>query len=360
MGQKGTQRRGRKPKATEPLTQEQGIVYYRRVFDQTNTQLKKLNLPPIESQLELKTTPAEIMINGTLEEKRKLFFTLADYNKYQGTGVLGIAQLLKKNIEASKTKKESDVHNECASEIETLWDYSIQMRGLYLRFQGYFSVLAVYLTQWDGLDREANTLTELERTFEGVQIVWPNGKRTDLNDGAGVNEWIGEKIKERNTPKNLYRLKYDEAAQAFYFDVDMGGKGLYSQIQEAAENVHNALRDYKEAAVAVTDFIEKDSLLHYSPIEIKTNIKTIADEVYMRSLISNPAYYQRTLNEKRAKGEPITKDDERRAVIADYDQIGVRPSVVKYYREDTLIKAQNLAKSMSEAHKIQENEQRRK
>lgn len=313
MGQKGTQRRGHKPKASTDYN--------------TNK-----NLPPLEYQLRafgLNMTPEEIIEHGTLEQKERLVFVCHDYSRYFNTDAISdLGNRAKSSMVASfKSKKDLDHYNRCANEIDSLIVYSKQTLSDFTAAQAEFGKLATLLTKWEGYDKEAQRHTALLFSLRNTTF-WI-GKRENKKK-LYQEEAVEEEIKKalRFTPFDGAELRYNEEKQEFLVDVDIEG-GLYSQILEAAQRVAKALADYKARMVAAEEYIKHKSLLKYWPIDMIICYSDMSCEGSFHVMVKNDAYYKSALNFKRQQGETITKDDERRAVIPDYEELEPNEAVLK-------------------------------
>ena len=117
-------------------------------------------------------------------------------------------------------------------------------------------------------------------------------------------------------------LKFDKKTENFYIDVEEKG-GLYSQIQEAAKDATKTLSDFKAYTTVAENYIKK-STLKFMPIPIQMSIENAEEERYTRYLVKNLRYFRSELNQRKARGEAITPEDKRRAVIPDFYE--VKPS----------------------------------
>ena len=60
------------------------------------------------------------------------------------------------------------------------------------------------------------------------------------------------------------------------------------------------------------------------PTNIQISIENAEEERYTRYLVKNLRYFRSELNQRKARGESITPEDEKRAVIPDFYE--VKPS----------------------------------
>ena len=283
-------------------------------------------------------TKSEILEDGTLIEKVRLYFSSLDLSGYFGdNGKLSREEVAK--VAASiRTKEDKELVEKCYREYSALRKYGEQLRFYFKRFQTSFAMLAVLLNKWDSYEQRAAEYTQ-EYSSLGARTIEINVTGTkatpipnEILQGA-LTEYV-EKLNSRGSFDGA-KLYFDEATTSFKVKVD-GKGGLYSQIKQEARAAKDDLRDFKAFTDAVEEFI-KGSTLFYMPISIQMSIENAEEERYTRYLVKNLSFFRSELNVRRENGEAITPEDEKRAVIPDFYEVTptkeVYKSCKKYIKE---------------------------
>lgn len=283
-------------------------------------------------------TKSEILEDGTLIEKVRLYFSSLDLSGYFGdNGKLSREEVAK--VAASiRTKEDKELVEKCYREYSALRKYGEQLRFYFKRFQTSFAMLAVLLNKWDSYEQRAAEYTQ-EYNSLGARTIEINVTGTkatqipnEILQGA-LTEYV-EKLNSRGSFDGA-KLYFDEATTSFKVKVD-GKGGLYSQIKQEARAAKDDLRDFKAFTDAVEEFI-KGSTLFYMPISIQMSIENAEEERYTRYLVKNLSFFRSELNVRRENGEAITPEDEKRAVIPDFYEVTptkeVYKSCKKYIKE---------------------------
>ena len=284
-------------------------------------------------------TREEILKNGTLEEKLRLYFSSLDLGGYFGAeGKLTKREMAK--IAASiRTKEDKDLVTRCYREYNALAKYGEKLRFYFKRFQATFGILAVSLNKWDGYESIAKQLSELYNTkpdepLEGIidadkypyepAIIYKDDieRFYSANKVEAFLQGVAKKI---NLDGAI--LKVDKERLSFVVDIFWEG-GLYSQIKEEADEATEDLKDFKAFTEVIEEFI-KNSTLHYMPVSIQMAIENAEEERYTRYLVKNLSYFRSDLNDRRADGETVTPEQEKRAVIPDFYEVTPSEEVYK-------------------------------
>ena len=104
-------------------------------------------------------------------------------------------------------------------------------------------------------------------------------------------------------------------------------KRFYKIATMTSERATKALADFKAYAVTAEKFIQ-DSVTKYVPISVKMAIDNAKRESYTRYLVKNRVYFRSELNIRKANGETITQEEERRALIPDYLEVEPTPEIL--------------------------------
>lgn len=285
-------------------------------------------------------TKEEILREGTLLEKLRLYYSSRDLDLYFDTD----GKFSKDDIayirDSIRSEKDVELVKLCSKEFNTLIEFGRRLSYQFKRFQASFAMLAVLLNRWDGYEQTAKKITFLF-----------NFKLSDqLADYVDADKYPYEPIViYKDDIDKFYSTDKVEAflkgyGSTFYFDgatlkvdkdrcafvVDVDGKGnLYSQITKEAKETARELCDFKAYAQAAEEYVAA-STLRYTPVSIQMSIENAEEERYTRYLVKNLSFFRSELNERRERGETITPEEEKRAVIPDYDES--KPTA-KIYRE---------------------------
>lgn len=285
-------------------------------------------------------TKTEILEDGTLIQKLRLYFSSLDLSGYFGNNGKLTKEEVAKVAASIRTKEDKELVWKCYNEYSALRKYGEQLRFYFKRFQTSFAMLAVSLNKWDGYESTAKQLSHLFNfNPEGEQLSdiidadkYPYEPPIIHKDDVErfyspekVEAFLSD-ISKRVTFEGA-TLKVDKERLCFVVDV-FGKGGLYSQIKEEAEAAKEDLSDFKAFADVVEEFI-KGSTLFYMPISIQMSIENAEEERYTRYLVKNLSFFRSDLNERRENGDTITPEDEKRAVIPDFYEVTPTKEVYK-------------------------------
>lgn len=261
-------------------------------------------------------TKSEILEDGTLIEKIRLYFSSLDLSGYFGdNGELTIDEVAK--VKASiRTQEDKELVEKCYREYRVLRKYGEQLRFYFKRFQTSFAMLAVSLNKWAVYESTAKMFSHLfnlnpDYSPEEVESFLYEVSKKVTFDGA--------------------TLKVDKEKLSFVVDV-FGRGGLYSQIKQDAQAAKDDLRDFKAFTDVVEEFI-KNSTLSYMPISLLMSIENAEEERYTRYLVKDLSFFRSELNVRRENGEAITPEDEKRAVIPDFYEVTPTKEVYRYCKK---------------------------
>ena len=275
-------------------------------------------------------TKEEILREGTLLEKLRLYYSSADLNGYFEGMDKTLTPLEVEVIRDSIRENSEDIElvAKCEKEYFTITDYGKELSYYYKRFQSIFGMLAVLLNRWDEYEKTAALLSDIfNENYQDPIVDYIDADKYPYEPPVFWAEdrerfYSPEKIRAFLEKKARYSyldgatLYIDKGFCGFKVNVD-GKGGLYAQIKMAAKEAAEALNDFKAYAKAAEEYIDA-STLRYTPISILMSIENAESERYTRYLVRNPVYFRSELNQRRAKGETITPEDEKRAVIPDY------------------------------------------
>lgn len=269
------------------------------------------------SNIEKRKTKEEILKDGTLLEKLRLYFASGDFGGYFGTEGQQLTIEEVKKIGASiRVKEDKELVDICYKEFHALREYGKQLSYFFKRFQTSFAVLAVLLNKWDSYDQRAADYTQEYNSLEGER-------------NALIRHVLIRHVETLNSRGSFdgATLYFDEATTSFKVKVD-GEGGLYSKIKQEETDAIEAMADFKAFVRALEKYLEK-SVLHYLPISIQMSIENAEEERYTRYLVKNLSFFRSELNSRKERGETITPEDEKRAVIPDYYEVKPTREVYK-------------------------------
>lgn len=373
--------------------QEKTEVYLVRKFaTPTTSEDAELQLPPLAEQLGEVMTEQDIIERGTLLQKAKLYYTLLDYDGYFGSSEDNPEEVKSNLIASVKSKEDMETLKQCAKEFAALQKYGQRLSYFFKRFQTSFAILARLLNLWDSYEKVAQNHTNiLRRLYEdclkqgeslyqkGERVIdYEGGSAEDYQGGGNEQARLFAEVNANGYISNVLHcsgedglwegacLRFDYDKWAFYADVELKGgrfweldialldedfkerarkhnqqeKPLYLQIQEEATTTTEALSDFKAYAVVVGDFLKgglsKKSVLRYMPISIQMSIENAEEERFTRYLVKNLSFFRSEINQRRSKGETITPEEEKRAVIPDFYEVEPTAEVYEDCRDGLL------------------------
>ena len=285
-------------------------------------------------------TKEEILNNGTLTDKLRLYCISRDLSGYFDTDGEFSKEDFARVKASIRTDEDMKLLSLCLNELNTLIEFGRRLSYQYKRFQAAFAMLAVLLNKWDGYEQTAKKITFLFNFKISDQITdyidadkYPYEPiiiyKEDIDKFYSTDK-VQTFLKEYGSTFNFdgATLQVDKDRCAFVVNVDGRGK-LFSQILREARETRQELCDFKAYVKAAEEYAAATTL-RYLPISIRMSIASAEDESYTRYLVKNLSYFCSELNEKKARGEAITPEMEKRAVIPDYCEC--KPTA-KIYRD---------------------------
>lgn len=270
----------------------------------------------------------KILEQGSIYEKIFLYISDIDLNSYLGSEP-SLTQRDKAKIAASiKTDEDRELLTNSIKEYNILRNYGMNLSFYFKRFQTAFAVLAVLLNKWDNYLQVAEAQTNAYAAYRDNSL-WDFA--TDPKDKEKALALFVEVTRKMKTLEGA-KLRFNKIAECFSVDVD-GDGGLYSKIKEEAASTTEALSDFKAYAVVVQEFLQKESKLQYMPISIQMSIENAEEERYTRYLVKNLSFFRSEANLRKSKGEEITKEEKKMAVIPDYYEVKPTKEVYKDCKE---------------------------
>lgn len=102
-------------------------------------------------------------------------------------------------------------------------------------------------------------------------------------------------------------------------DIDFKG-GLYDQIKEQAKETEKFLSFVKAYIEPIEEYINENYYNDFVPSSLVSFINDIKEQKFSRRIIAKE-YHLSPLNDKRSKGEEVTKGEEYEAVVPDYREV---------------------------------------
>lgn len=273
-------------------------------------------------------TKEEILKKGTPLEKLRLYYCSSDLNGYFGDNGKLTREEINQVAEAVRGDRERVLWRKCNLEYSGLKQYGEKLSFYFKRFQATYATLAVLLNKWDGYEKTAKKLSDLfnfnsedmslsDFIFDHREpFLWQ--KDVDILYSPERVQKFLERTAKYITFEGA-TLKVDKQSLSFMVDIH-GEGGLYSQIlHEAGETVED-FEDFKAFADVAEEFY-RDSTLKYLPLSIDLSIENAKQERYTRYLVKNLSFFRSDLNERKARGEAVTPEDKKKALIPDYYEV---------------------------------------
>lgn len=255
-----------------------------------------------------------------------------------------LIQSFKTSKERSTLRAVVDLYNGCMT-------YGKYLIGLRKSWQVEAANLAILCKEWEDFDNQAATLTEIvEAMYKGQVII----EGIDPHDPTDLLNYFSRFWKEQWAEgKGGAKLATEqtgtdeEGRPLFKFVADVDGeKGLYSRIQRQAADAEAYLQILKSNIEPFSDFAMGTIKLP-SGVELCLYISILPSA--LESLLDYPdatqfmlepdtkKYHAYSIRQRREAGETITPEEEKRAVIPDYNQV----EEVEKYVELSKIHLQN-------------------
>lgn len=295
-----------------------------------------------EAKAKEKTPPTEepeemyerVILKGKPLEKAILYLRNFDLNMMLGRGILTDGQKTRLR-DSIKTRKDEAILAEVGRVYNGLWEYTrFYLNTARKLWEVGAMQLLTYCQKWETADQLANTLTEVyysqilplsergeetadphsEEAFtEYAEKVWP-----DLQIKQGINF----KIEQTGTD--------EEGRPLFKIATDIDGEeGLYSKIIDSQDGAQTALNLFRGAVEPFSDFVFSNvplqtggTIFPYTTIlpHMAEGILEYPDALSMTLEPEMDKYFAYRLRQRKEAGETITPEEEKRAVIPDYNQ----------------------------------------
>lgn len=263
-------------------------------------------------------TKEEILENGTLIEKLRLYFASEDLKGYFGKKESLTEEETAKIAACIKTEEGKKLLQTCDIENHILLTFGRQASYLFRLYQVAFSTLALLLNRWENYEEKANEFTLAICNDKFHSAVTNTNFRADLEKAIIKGILKGAKL----DGATLYYNDYTRS-----FEVKMR-KSLYSQIKKEAKSATDSLANFKAYAVVAEKFIEATTL-KYMPISIRICIENAEEERYARYLVKYVTWFRSEISSRKEAGITITPNQEKMAIIPDYNELQPSKDVYK-------------------------------
>lgn len=289
------------------------------------------NLPDPEEMYE------RIISKGKPLERAILYVHNFDLKNYLGRGVLTEGQRVRLR-ETFKTEKQKAVLSEVGRIYDGLFEYSrFYLLTTRKMWEANAWELVTLCQKWEEADRLADTLTKTYYT----QIL-PFVAKMEAEGYTGESPYSEEAFKkyvsevwsidrkQGITPRVEQSGTDEEGRPHFKIVADVDGKkGLYSRIVKKSEEAETTLNILRGAVEPFYNYLLTQiplktggTLFPYTTIlpDMAESILDYPDSIPAMTEPRMEKYFAFRLRQRREKGETITPEEEKRAVIPDYKQ----------------------------------------
>lgn len=274
----------------------------------------------------------EIIANGTPYDKACAILSHYDTKHLWGAASLTDEQL--QQIRNSlRTPEDIAAYMEYLKVYDKLRKYQKNLAYTFKMFQLEASLLQNLLTKWDNYEQQANLLSilygSLKCTGGHSDMAYSlTGRTEDMKELDTTNpEALLQEINNLNDNKG--DVRYIAVGDDVKADIDFEG-GLYSQIHKQATSTAKKLSWVKGYIEVVMGYILDNGFLGLMPNAMEMTIDNVQDERFIRSLTKEQGYFRSTLNAKKIdRGEPVTPEEEHKAVYPDYYEVEADKEVVE-------------------------------
>lgn len=278
-------------------------------------------------------TYERIISKGKALERAILYLRNFDSENIYGRGILTAGQKarLRETFNPERSRK-------VVAEVGRFYDSIFNYTRFYLlttqkTWQAEANLLITLCQKWEAADRLAETLTKIYYT----QIL-PLSEKTEEGGGAYTEEAFKKYVsevwnidpKQGITPRVEQSGTDEEGRPLFKLVADVDGKGgLYSKMMEIKSNAEDLLRLLRGAVEPFSAFMLSNiplktggTIFPYTSI-LPHSAESILDYPDRLDSMREPEmekYFAYRIRQRREAGETITPEEEKRAVIPDYNQ----------------------------------------
>lgn len=244
----------------------------------------------------------EVIKDGSVLEKAALLVQNREMRKNFGSGTMTDED--KKRLGASLRNKEERDEFVAYTEIyDKLNSYLKQLSYVFKMFQLDASLLANLLNKWNSYEQQAEMLTLL----------------MDGDKAESVERVLSAVVP--STESGEVAFHYNKERNRIEADITIEG-GLYSKIQAEAKGLTEKLSGLKAYVEVIWDYILKNHYLPLMPMRIETIYENVTGEIFLRYIVKDKTFLRSELNYRKIdKKEPVTEEEEFRAVVPDYYEV---------------------------------------
>lgn len=258
-------------------------------------------------------TKENILNEGTLLDKLRLYYIRRDLSGYFDTDGEFSKEDMAKVRGAIRSEEDIELLKVCMGNFNTLIEFGRRLSYQYKRFQTSFGKLAVLLNKWSDYERMVTVYNQLRESIWAAD--YTDKPMPELYREHDLN-FLNAKVLLLTKLDGAEVRETEDRESAFYLYVN-GRGGLYSQIRETAKEAAQELCDFKAYVMAAEEY-KKKTTLNYTPISIRMSVENAEEERYTRYLVKDLSFFRSELNLRKDRGETISPEAEKRAVIPDY------------------------------------------
>lgn len=247
----------------------------------------------------------ELLSSGTPKQKAALMCQNSE-RKHTGDSPLLTPAEERAILNSLKDGRAGAAYNKWIDLHAKIFDFTKQLCFAYNVYRGGANALLGYIRVWEDYNREADRLNQLLLFMK-------------REAPKKVEAFIKEVL---SLPFRYGKVKLEDDG---YFGIDIDGdQGLYKIIETKAEDCRKQLSYFKTYIVLLEEFIKENKAEAFTPQLTEDTIpygkEDIAQEIA-------PGYSKTLLLKRKAKGERITPEEEKRAVFPDYETTETDPDI---------------------------------
>lgn len=277
---------------------------------------------------------SEILENGTIYEK--VCLAAYDYSRDHAGEARPLTDEQRQQIRDSlRTQDEVDEYIEYGTIYDKLRDYNNQFRYVFKMYQLDLSMLQTLITKWEGYEQEAFLYSVLYRSLKVTK--GSTGMKYSLTDGTNLKELdattpetLLQELNDHN--KHMGDVRYVAVGDEIKADIDFEG-GLYSKIQEQVGEAVTRFAMVKAYCLALLAYAVKRRVFGLIPTDMLELMENARYGLFAQTLAGSKEYLRSTINEKKKNGEPVTPEEEHKAVYPDYEDIKADKEIMEDCKE---------------------------
>ena len=279
----------------------------------------------------------EVIQKGTALERAQLF--IAQYDSKQSYSLTGAIlteeqeNLLREKI--GRSPKAQKIYKELWTLGRECIDFGKTLQSLRKQWQNSAAELATLCEEWRGYERQAALLTQMVKDWKSL--------KEPLSDEDILARLDNLHTMADNRERQMVYFQYIPEEEKVVANID-GDKTLWHYIQSAQASATYNLRAFKTALELFSDFAYSNVTLSTGEVafvlnqlpRIMENMLDFPDATIFQLDKNNLQFFSFHLRQLReaGKGDTITPEMERKAVIPDYNQVEVIPEIQETIKEN--------------------------